>query len=195
MRGLIEVLDAVIAGLRGGAVALLAGAAGLAALAWAVRARKVNPFGGPARFARLRLDPLLAPVDRRLARAGVPAANVPWWALLFVLVVLAAAIFVVTFVRDAVVGAYLAGAAGPRGWLSLAVRGTFGFLQLALLVRVLTSWVGGAYSWAGRQAFRLTEWFLGPLRRLIPPMGQLDLTPIVAWFLLGLVQGAFLTVL
>lgn len=195
MPALIGVLDAVIGGLRGGAVALLAIAAALATLAWAVRARKVDPFGGLARFVRANIDPLFAPVDRRLARAGVPAANVPWWALLFVLVVLAAAVFVVTFVRDALVGAYLASATGPRGWLSIVVRWGFGVLQLALLVRVLSSWVGGAYSWVGRQSFRLTEWFLGPLRRLIPPMGQVDLTPIVAWFLLGLVQSALLTFL
>lgn len=195
MRPLIDLLDAVAAGLRSGSIAILAIAALLATLVWAVRARKVTPFSALARFARTRLDPLLAPLDRRLARTGVPATNVPWWALLFVLLTLAGAVFIVGFVRDLLVGAYLASARGAGGWLSLAVRWGFGLLQLALLVRVITTWVGGAYSAVGRLAFRMTDWFLAPLRRVIPPMGQIDLTPLVAWFLLGLVQSALLTFL
>ena len=138
-----------------------------------------------SRWSRRWIDPLLAPLDRRLARSGVAAANVPWWALLAVLVGSAATIFFVSFVRDATVGIYLGLNGGPRGLFVLAVRSTFGVLQLALLVRVVTSWIGGAYSTIGRLAFRMTEWFVGPLRRALPAFGPVDIAPMVAW--LGLI--------
>ena len=34
--------------------------------------------------------------------------------------------------------------------------------------------------------YAATEWMLAPLRRVIPAFGPLDLTPLVAWFGLGL---------
>ncbi len=195
MPGFIGVLDAVLAGMRNASVGLLVVCAVLATLAWMVRSRRVNAFGALARFVRRGVEPLLAPFDRRLARHGIVGATVPWWALLVMLLATAAAIFVVSFVRDAAVTAYLASNAGPRGMVQLTVRAVFATLQLALLVRVLTSWVGGTHSAVGRLAFRLTEWFLAPLRSVLPAMGGLDLSPLIAWFLLSLIQGAFLTVL
>jgi len=195
MRSFIGVLDAVLAGMRNASFALLAVSAMLATLAWMVRSRRVSAFGAVARFVRRGVERMLAPFDRRLARHGIIGANVPWWALLFVLLAMATAIFVVSFVRDAALTAYLAAHAGPRGLVQLTVRAVFATLQLALLARVVTSWIGGAYSSVGRLAFRLTEWFLAPLRSALPAMGGLDLSPLIAWFLLSLIQGAFLTVL
>jgi YggT family protein len=102
---------------------------------------------------------------------------------------------VLGFLRDALVGLYYATSRGPGGILRLAVVWTFGVLQLALLVRVVTSWIGGAYTRVGRIAASLTEWMLGPLRAVLPPLGGLDLSPLVAWFLLSLVQGMVVRVL
>ena len=33
------------------------------------------------------------------------------------------------------------------------------------------------------------EWLLAPLRRVIPPLGAIDVTPIVAYILLMVVAG------
>ena len=195
MRTLIDILDALASGIRAGSVAVLLIATVVATLAWAVRSRRLDPFGRIARFVRQVVDPILAPVERRLGRSGIGAANMPFMAVLVLLMIMAGAVFIVGGVRDALVSAYLATSRGPTGLLALAVRWTFGVLQLALLVRVITSWVGGTYSTIGRIAARLTEWFLAPLRRLLPPMGGLDISPILAWFLLGLVERAFFTLL
>jgi YggT family protein len=46
-----------------------------------------------------------------------------------------------------------------------------------------------------RWAFQLTEWFIDPLRRVIPTIGVIDITPIVAYFLLVLIEGALFGVL
>jgi YggT family protein len=37
---------------------------------------------------------------------------------------------------------------------------------------------------------RLTEPLLGPFRRIIPPLGTIDISPIVVLFLLNLLQRA-----
>src|ERR671921_884597 len=69
----------------------------------------------------------------------------------------------------------------------LAVRWTFGFLTFALLVRVVSSWIPslGASRWL-RWSYGATEWMLRPLRGLIPSIGVIDITPIVAYFALQL---------
>lgn len=189
MRALVALLDGAEAVLRSATMTLVLLSAGLATLAWGVRSRRIQPFGGVARFVRRAADPLLAPLDRRLPRHGVQGHQIPWWGVLLVLLIGASAIFVVGFARDLLTSIYLAANAGARGIGILLVRAGFAVLQLALLVRVLTSWFGGAYRWHGRLAFRLTEWFLGPLRRVLPPVGQVDLSPLVAWFLLSLLEG------
>ena len=195
MGAVIGMLDMLIAALRTGFTVIVALAAVAAFVAWLVRARKVSPFGGLARFARSALDPLIAPVERRLARAGGTAESAPWWALVFVLLAGVTVLFVLGFVRDLLVGAFYASSQGPRGILRLMIAWTFGVLQLAIIVRVITSWVGGHHSAIGRLATRLTEWFLRPLRQILPAFGGLDLSPLVAWFALSLIQGLVMRVL
>jgi uncharacterized protein YggT (Ycf19 family) len=39
----------------------------------------------------------------------------------------------------------------------------------------------------------LTEWFLAPLRRVLPTFGPFDISPFVAYFLLYIVRSAVLT--
>ncbi len=195
MRALIEMLDAIMNGIRAGSAIVLLLATLAAALAWAVRSRRLSPFGSIARFVGATVDPLLAPVERHLARTGVAAANLPWVAVLVLLMVMAGAVFIVGGVRDALVTAYVATSHGLSGLLGLLVRWTFGVLQAALLVRVISSWIGGSYSRIGRLAAQLTDWFLEPLRRLLPAMSGIDISPILAWFLLSLLQRALLTFL
>jgi YggT family protein len=33
-------------------------------------------------------------------------------------------------------------------------------------------------------AYTLTDWLVEPLRRVIPPLGAIDLTPLIAWLVL-----------
>ena len=62
-------------------------------------------------------------------------------------------------------------------------------IQLALVARVIMSWVGGTYSRIGQLAYKLTEWVLGPLRGVLPNIGMVDISPMVAYFVLSLVRG------
>lgn len=54
-------------------------------------------------------------------------------------------------------------------------------LSMAILARVLLSWVPSLQqSRFGRFVYDITEPILGPIRRLIPPLGVLDLSPFIA---------------
>jgi YggT family protein len=189
MAEVIIVLHYLQLPLRTGLAVLLLVAAILALVSWLERTRRINAFSAASRFARNVLDPALAPVDRLVARTGGRRTSTPWWGVFLVLVLGAVVIGLVDFVREILAFAYYASSQGPRSVLRLVVGWAFGLLQVAIMVRVVTSWVGGAYSWVGRTAFRLTEWFLAPLRRVLPPMGTVDLSPIVAYFAISLLRG------
>lgn len=159
-------------------------------LDWLVRTRKINPFSPIARFMRNRVDPLLEPVERRVVRAGGLPANAPWWALMAVVVVGVIFLSLLEFVLSQVSFVAYSVGRGPSGLYHLAVSWTIALLQLAIIVRVVLSWISprpGA--WYARWSYRLTEPFLGPLRRWIPSIGGMDITPIIAWFGLTLLEG------
>jgi YggT family protein len=92
--------------------------------------------------------------------------------------------------------AAMATTGGAGVMLLLAVRWTFGFFTFALLVRVISSWVPslGASRWL-RWSYGATEWMLRPLRGLIPSLGVIDITPIVAYFALQLLEYLVETIL
>jgi len=171
----------------------LVGGVALAAVAtadWAARTRRLNPFGGIARFLRARVDPRLVGVERQVLRAGGRPATTPWWALVLYAVVALLVLAALDMIAALVTQAAMAASRGGMGVLKLAVDWTFGFLIFALLLRVVSSWVPrfGASPWI-RWSYGATEWMLRPLRNLIPSIGGvIDITPIVAYFALQLVQ-------
>jgi YggT family protein len=173
--------------------AFLAGAVVLAAVAaadWAARTRRLNPFGAMSRFLRARVDPRLVGVERQVLRAGGRPSTTPWWALLVYILVALLVIAAVDMIGALLLQVELAARLGGVGILRLVVHWTFGFLQLALLVRVIASWLPrlAASRWV-RWSYGATEWMLRPLRRLVPTLGVMDITPIVAYFALWLVQS------
>jgi len=180
--------DAVLGVLR---LALFAVAVLLAvvfALDWAVRTRRLSPFGPVARFFRSTVDPMIAPVERRVVRAGGLPSSAPWWALAAAVVGGIILLSLLGFVRGWLAMAYGAVAQGPRGIYVLLVVTTAGLLQIALLVRVVSSWVRlSPYSPWVRWSFVLTDPILRPLARIIPPLGMMDVTPIVAYLLINYV--------
>ena len=163
-------------------------------LDWLVRTRRINPFNPIARFMRSTVDPLMMPIERRIVRAGGMPASAPWWTLVFVVVFTIVLISLLGFLRGQFMMLAMSSRAGPLGIFVLLVRWTFGILRLALIVRILSSWFGmSPYSRWIRWSYHLTEPILAPLRRVVPTIGMIDLTPIVAWFLIGIVQWLVLS--
>lgn len=160
---------------------------------WLVRTRKVNVFGALARFSRSRIDPVLEPVERRVVSAGGNPVNAPLWALAAVVVGGILLISVLDFIRAEIYGVTFAVQSGPRGIARLLVSWTFGFLRIAILVRVVSTWLPvSPYSPWIRWSHVVSEPVLRPLRQVIPTLGPIDITPIIAYFLIGFLQGAVL---
>ena len=63
-------------------------------------------------------------------------------------------------------------------------------LWIAILVRVVVSWlrVSPYENDLVRLVYEVTEPVLEPLRRVLPPMGGLDLSPLIALLLLGFLR-------
>jgi YggT family protein len=165
------------------------GAAGLTGIVcagdWLVRTRRLSPFGPAARFFRKSVDPAIAPVERAVVRSGGVPSSAPLWALLAVVIAGIIVLSLLGVVRDNVVLILRAAAFGPRALLSVLLGWTIGFLQLALIVRVMASWVRiSPYSRWVRWSFTLTEWLVRPLRKRLPNVGMFDISPIVAWAIL-----------
>lgn len=171
------------------ALALLFGL--LCVLDWAVRTRRLNLFGATARFTRSKVDPFIAPIERRVVAAGGNPASAPLWALAAVVIGGILIINLLDFVRGETLGLMFAVQSGPPGILRLIVSWAFDFLRIALLVRVVSSWlpVSPHSKWI-RWSYVVTEPFLRPLRQVIPSLGMIDITPLIAYFLIGFIQGA-----
>ncbi len=190
MNTFLLVLDILIATARTAVFWIALVAAALAALSFLARSRRLSPFGAPARFVRANVDPLFAPVERRVLRAGGTPTSAPWWGVAAVVIGGIVLVTVLGFIRQQALVMLAATAGGTRGLVALLVSWTFGVLRIALLLRVISSWFQlSPYSPWIRWAFALTDWILNPLRQVIPSLGMIDVTPIVAYFLLSLLEG------
>jgi YggT family protein len=156
---------------------------------WLVRTRRINPFNPVARYMRSTVDPLMAPVERRIVRAGGLPTSAPWWTLVFVVIGTIVLISLLGFLRGQMLAVASSSQMGAGGILVVLVRWTFGILRLALIVRIVSSWFGiSPYSRWIRWSYQLTDPILTPLRQIVPTIGVIDITPIIAWFLLGILQ-------
>ena len=192
----VNVLDLLLGVLRPAVFVAGALAAVAAVVSYSVRTRKISPFSPFARFTRDKVDPwLIAPMERRIMRAGGTPYAAPWWALAAVIVGGLILLSAVGFVRDQLMMlAYMSGSGASLA--ALLVRWTFGILKLALFARVISSWVGGSpYSKWWRWSYVLTEWFLAPLRQVIPTIGMIDITVLIAYFGLGIIESVITSAL
>ncbi|HEU5184962.1 MAG TPA: YggT family protein [Gemmatimonadaceae bacterium] len=197
MGSVLAALDGLLGILRVVIFIVAAAALVIFAIDWLVRTRRVSPFGPVARFFRQVVDPLILPVEHRVVRAGGLPSSAPWWALVIVVLGGLVLLALLEFIRGQVAFAAAAGGAGARGVLVVLITWTFGILQLALIVRVIATWVRvSEFSRWVRWTVPLTEWMLRPLRNLIPPLaGSIDLSPLVAWLLLAVVERLLLGML
>jgi len=169
---------------------------GIAAIDWAVRTRRLNPFGGIARFMRGRVDPRLGGIERMVARTGGHQSTTPWWALVAYVVLALVLLGMLDLLRRMLFDASIALSSGAAGLIWLVADWTLGFLVVALMIRVLSSWIPSLSNsrWTA-WSYRATEWMLAPLRRVLPTFGPVDITPIAAYFGLTIVRHLVETVL
>jgi YggT family protein len=164
----------------------------LCAIDWAVRTRRVNPFSKVARFFRANIDPILAPIERVIVRSGGVPSAAAWWGLLAFVVLAILLIMLLQFIGDILFQMVTMGQDPGSAWRVIA-SWVISLLSLALLVRVLSSWlpVSPHSRWI-RWSYVLTDWMIRPLQTIVPRVGMFDITPIIAWLLLRLIGGFIL---
>lgn len=164
----------------------------LAAIDWAVRTRRISPFNRVARFFRGNIDPLLAPVERIILRAGGVPSAASWWALFGYVIFAILVVTLLQFIGD-IMYQVVAMTQRPEEAWRVIVSWILSVLTLALFVRVLSSWFPiSPYSRWIRWSYVLTDWMIRPLQRIVPRIGMLDITPIAAWLILVAVRAIVL---
>ncbi len=178
---------------RGLVVTALVYAAVVATTHWAVRRRKIGPFGAWPRLVRRASDPVVLPLERRVVRFGGNPQDAPLW-LLGIVIVGGLLLLSLTGWLLSIIGSFgLLTQAGPRGWIRLAVSGAFTLVMTSIFIRVIASWFGiGPYRPWMRPFVLLTDWIIEPIRRLMPATGMIDFSPMVAWLVLWVARGLVL---
>jgi YggT family protein len=187
------VIETIYAGLRV-LVFVASGAAGLVAITHAlVRRGTLQPFGALPRFVRRTSDPMLKPIERKLLGAGGNPQDASYWLLGGTIIGGLAALALFRWLLRVIAEALSAGQAGPGAMVRQLVGWAFGLCTAALLVRVIGSWFGvSPYTRWMRPVRWLTDWILIPLQRIVPPLGPIDITPIIAYFVLMLLRSLVL---
>jgi len=76
------------------------------------------------------------------------------------------------------------------------VRTLFFVLQFAIIIRALMSWFNPSpENPIARIVYEITEPVLAPLRRIIPRIGMIDITPIVAILLMQVIESVLVQTL
>jgi YggT family protein len=188
-----DVLDIAV---RSIVLLALAFAATVALTHWAVRSRRIDPFGTWPRLVRRISDPILLPLERRVIRAGGSPQNAPLWLLGLVIGCGLLLLSLTQWLIGTAAGLVLLAHGGPRVWLRVLVSAAFTILMAAILIRVIGSWLGiSEYRKWMRPVYALTNWLIDPIRRILPPVGIFDFSPMVAWLVLYVVRGFVLGLL
>lgn len=163
---------------------------------WVVRTRRISPFSALSRGLRTLSEPVMRPIEARVVRAGGNPTNAGWWLVIGVAVAGIVLLSLLDWLFGVVLQLATAAQGGPRAMLRLGIVVLYNIFFIALLVRVFGSWFGAfRYSRWMRPAYALTDWLVEPLRRVLPPFGMFDVSPLAAWFALWLIERLLLSVI
>jgi YggT family protein len=166
-----------------------------AVASWLVRTRKVSPFTPLGRALKTASDPLITPVERRVVRRGGNPIHAGMWLVVLVAVAGLLLLGLLRWSTSFVQQAYWAFNGGAKPLFHFFVNVTYSVLLIALLARVIGSWFGVfEHSKWVRPAYWLTDWIVNPIRKFLPPVGALDVSPIAAWLALWILKAFLLTV-
>lgn len=158
-----------------------------------------NPFGTLGRFAswlRQQTEPLVRPAAQMLGRGRMDVRIAP---LVTVLGLCLVAYFFlqllwnVFFTIDGVVSSSINGRVVAL--VGYILYGILAVYSLLIIMRIIFSWFLSYLNPLQRFLVRVTDPVLEPFRRMIPPLGFIDISPIIVLFLMNLLQAAVYGVL
>src|SRR5688572_766722 len=157
-----------------------------------VDAADLNPFGWAYRTVRRLSDPFVVPIRGALRGFGVDPKYAPLVTILITILLGFFLLSMVSTIAMTVAGVITGLQIGAFVWvLGYILYGLISIYILLVFIRIVFSW--GMISYTNRLMRFLvdtTEPLLGPLRRIIPPLGVFDISPIVAFIILWLFQQA-----
>jgi YggT family protein len=160
-------------------------------------AMDLNPFAWTSRTIRRLSDGFVIPARGSLRNFGVDPKFAP---LIVILVWILLGYFILQLLGtigntlNGVVSSMLAG--NVTAVIGFTLYGLLSIYILLMFVRVIFSLAMVSYqNRLMRFLVDITEPLLAPLRRMIPPVGRFDISPIVAFLILYLFQAAVAGVL
>ena len=175
-----------------GVVAIIVALIALMVIRLIVDAADLNPFGWMHRTTRRLSDWLAAPVRGGLRGFGIDPKFAPLVAILIVILLGFFVLSLVSTIATTIVGVILGVQTANFIWvLGFILYGLLSVYSLMIFVRIVFSWGGVSYvNRLMRFLVDTTEPLLGPLRRVVPPLGMWDISPIVAFLIVWLFQQA-----
>ncbi|CAN5804472.1 hypothetical protein BH18ACI4_BH18ACI4_13680 [soil metagenome] len=151
----------------------------------------VNPFSRTAITIRQFSDPLVNPVRRILASYALDQKLAPFVTILIAILIgwlLLELVGSVVFIIRGVVTSLQRGALVSL--LGYVLFGVLAVYSLLIMARIILAWGMSHGNRLMRYLVRVTEPILGPFRRIIPPLGMFDISPIIVLLILQLFQRA-----
>jgi len=152
----------------------------------------LNPFAWASRTIRRFSDPLVVPVRGGLRGFGVDPKFAPLVAILIVILLGFFVLQLVATIATTLAGIIVSAQSGAIVTaLGFVLYGLLSIYILLIFIRIIFSWGGVSYTnRLMRFLVDVTEPLLGPLRRVIPRLGPMDISPLIAFFILWLFQTA-----
>jgi YggT family protein len=154
----------------------------------------VNPFTWAAINVKRSTDPVILPVRRMLVGMRVDPIVAPVIAIVIFILVGFFVIQISSGFLNTVAGIMFAITSGrpnvPIAIVGYLLYALIGLYELMIFARIIGIWFSINYAnRAMRFLSRATEPMLAPLRRTIKPVGMFDISPIVAFIILWLMQA------
>lgn len=152
----------------------------------------LNPFSWSSLTIRRLTDPFIAPVRRALMRYGVDPKYAP---LVMILLTILLGWFALTLVHGMAntIAGLIFGLTSGRvvALLGYVIYGLVSIYIMFVFVRIILSYTTLGY---GNRVMRflmnVTEPLMAPLRRIVPTVGMFDISPLVAFIILWILQMA-----
>jgi YggT family protein len=150
-----------------------------------------NPFSRPFIILRRWTDPLVNPVRMSLVQFGFSPNVAP---LVVILIAILFGYFASRFINlvlltiQGLIKSVLL--SSPISFVGYLIFGVLAFYSLAIFLRIVMSWGASPRNRLLHFLIHLTEPILAPFRRIIPPLGIFDISPIIVLVLLDLLQKA-----
>ena len=182
--------------LRGVVLAAFTAAALVAFTHWLIREGRIRPFTAWSNLVRRVSDPVLKPLERMLARQGRNPQEGAFWLVAIVVVAGIGMILVGRWITRTLLTMAALTESGPLGWVRFAFELGFNLLLVAIVIRVIGSWLGiGRHTRWMRPFYTATDWLVEPIRRRLPSFGIMDLSPLVAYIVILIARALVFSVL